>query len=46
MQSISFASGGDPETADYVAYVAKDSKNRRGKLINFVNYVNKFIYKV
>ncbi|XP_041917554.1 SHC-transforming protein 4-like isoform X1 [Alosa sapidissima] len=29
MQSISFASGGDPETADYVAYVAKDSVNER-----------------
>ncbi|KAL2088910.1 hypothetical protein ACEWY4_015809 [Coilia grayii] len=29
MQSISFASGGDPETADYVAYVAKDSVNGR-----------------
>uniref|UniRef100_A0A663EWN7 SHC adaptor protein 3 n=1 Tax=Aquila chrysaetos chrysaetos TaxID=223781 RepID=A0A663EWN7_AQUCH len=29
MQSISFASGGDPDTADYVAYVAKDPVNRR-----------------
>lgn len=29
MQSISFASGGDPETTDYVAYVAKDPVNRR-----------------
>jgi len=31
MQSISFASGGDPDTTDYVAYVAKDPVNRRGK---------------
>ncbi|KAM9331298.1 SHC-transforming protein 3 [Gastrophryne carolinensis] len=29
MQSISFASGGDPDAADYVAYVAKDPVNRR-----------------
>ncbi|XP_078668411.1 SHC-transforming protein 1-like [Branchiostoma floridae x Branchiostoma belcheri] len=29
MQSISFASGGDPETQDYVAYVAKDPVNSR-----------------
>lgn len=29
MQSISFASGGDPDTLEYVAYVAKDSMNRR-----------------
>ncbi|XP_009993991.1 PREDICTED: SHC-transforming protein 3 [Chaetura pelagica] len=29
MQSISFASGGDQDTADYVAYVAKDPVNRR-----------------
>ncbi|NXU50612.1 SHC3 protein, partial [Turnix velox] len=29
MQSISFASGGDPDTSDYVAYVAKDPVNRR-----------------
>ncbi|XP_041567334.2 SHC-transforming protein 3 isoform X2 [Taeniopygia guttata] len=29
MQSISFASGGDPDTSDYIAYVAKDSVNRR-----------------
>ncbi|NXQ55028.1 SHC1 protein, partial [Anthoscopus minutus] len=29
MQSISFASGGDPDTADYVAYVAKDPVNQR-----------------
>ncbi|XP_044135558.1 SHC-transforming protein 4 [Bufo gargarizans] len=29
MQSISFASGGDPETTDYVAYVAKDPVNQR-----------------
>ncbi|EPY86885.1 hypothetical protein CB1_000293011 [Camelus ferus] len=32
MQSISFASGGDPDTTDYVAYVAKDPVNRRGCL--------------
>uniref|UniRef100_A0A8D2PYG5 SHC-transforming protein 1 n=2 Tax=Varanus komodoensis TaxID=61221 RepID=A0A8D2PYG5_VARKO len=31
MQSISFASGGDPDTAEYVAYVAKDPVNHRGK---------------
>lgn len=30
MQSISFASGGDPDTIDYVAYVAKDPINNRG----------------
>ncbi|ETE66290.1 SHC-transforming protein 4, partial [Ophiophagus hannah] len=30
MQSISFASGGDPDTTDYVAYVAKDPVNQRG----------------
>lgn len=29
MQSISFASGGDSETTDHVAYVAKDPVNRR-----------------
>ncbi|XP_057675526.1 SHC-transforming protein 3 [Corythoichthys intestinalis] len=29
MQSISFASGGDPDTTDFVAYVAKDPVNRR-----------------
>ncbi|XP_069480889.1 SHC-transforming protein 4 [Ambystoma mexicanum] len=29
MQCISFASGGDPDTADYVAYVAKDPVNQR-----------------
>ncbi|XP_013880880.1 SHC-transforming protein 1 [Austrofundulus limnaeus] len=29
MQSISFASGGDPDTAGYVAYVAKDPVNLR-----------------
>ncbi|XP_036598224.1 SHC-transforming protein 3 [Trichosurus vulpecula] len=29
MQSISFASGGDPDTTDYVAYVAKDPVNHR-----------------
>ncbi|KAM4634234.1 SHC-transforming protein 3 [Polymixia lowei] len=29
MQSISFASGGDPDTTDHVAYVAKDPVNRR-----------------
>ncbi|XP_004687877.1 PREDICTED: SHC-transforming protein 4 isoform X1 [Condylura cristata] len=29
MQSISFASGGDPDTSDYVAYVAKDPVNHR-----------------
>ncbi|XP_072100356.1 SHC-transforming protein 2 isoform X2 [Mobula birostris] len=29
MQSISFASGGDMDTADYVAYVAKDPVNQR-----------------
>ncbi|KAJ8267802.1 hypothetical protein COCON_G00129740 [Conger conger] len=29
MQSISFASGGDPDTEDYVAYVAKDPVNQR-----------------
>ncbi|KAJ3598269.1 hypothetical protein NHX12_001780 [Muraenolepis orangiensis] len=28
-QSISFASGGDPDTAEYVAYVAKDPVNQR-----------------
>ncbi|KFO11579.1 SHC-transforming protein 1, partial [Balearica regulorum gibbericeps] len=27
--SISFASGGDPDTAEYVAYVAKDPVNQR-----------------
>ncbi|XP_023798654.1 SHC-transforming protein 2 isoform X3 [Cyanistes caeruleus] len=30
MQSISFASGGDMDTTDYVAYVAKDPINQRG----------------
>ncbi|NWY05108.1 SHC2 protein, partial [Nothoprocta ornata] len=29
MQSISFASGGDTDTTDYVAYVAKDPINQR-----------------
>ncbi|XP_055010709.1 LOW QUALITY PROTEIN: SHC-transforming protein 3 [Boleophthalmus pectinirostris] len=29
MQSISFASGADPDMADYIAYVAKDQDNRR-----------------
>ncbi|XP_039266819.1 SHC-transforming protein 1-like [Styela clava] len=29
MQSISFASGGDPDTLDFVAYVAKDPINNR-----------------
>ncbi|XP_024921376.1 SHC-transforming protein 2 isoform X2 [Cynoglossus semilaevis] len=29
MQSISFASGGDTDTPDYVAYVAKDPVNQR-----------------
>ncbi|XP_055135017.2 SHC-transforming protein 4 [Symphalangus syndactylus] len=29
MQSISFASGGDSDTTDYVAYVAKDPVNQR-----------------
>ncbi|NXH17634.1 SHC3 protein, partial [Bucco capensis] len=29
MRSISFASGGDQDTTDYVAYVAKDPVNRR-----------------
>ncbi|XP_063782111.1 SHC-transforming protein 4 isoform X1 [Pseudophryne corroboree] len=29
MQSISFASGGDPDTTDYIAYVAKDPVNQR-----------------
>ncbi|NP_001038438.1 SHC-transforming protein 2 [Danio rerio] len=29
MQSISFASGGDSDTPDYVAYVAKDPVNQR-----------------
>ncbi|XP_051893976.1 SHC-transforming protein 2 [Pristis pectinata] len=29
MQSISFASGGDTDTIDYVAYVAKDPVNQR-----------------
>uniref|UniRef100_A0A3P9HS51 SHC (Src homology 2 domain containing) transforming protein 2 n=1 Tax=Oryzias latipes TaxID=8090 RepID=A0A3P9HS51_ORYLA len=29
MQSISFASGGDSDTPDYVAYVAKDPVNKR-----------------
>ncbi|XP_064421962.1 SHC-transforming protein 4 isoform X1 [Latimeria chalumnae] len=29
MQSISFASGGDPDMTDYVAYVAKDPVNQR-----------------
>ncbi|XP_074150555.1 SHC-transforming protein 4 isoform X3 [Sminthopsis crassicaudata] len=32
MQSISFASGGDPDTTDYVAYVAKDPVNQRGSI--------------
>ncbi|XP_047219568.1 SHC-transforming protein 4-like [Girardinichthys multiradiatus] len=29
MQAISFASGGDPDMADYIAYVAKDFNNKR-----------------
>ncbi|KAM4744714.1 SHC-transforming protein 1-like isoform 2-T2 [Anableps anableps] len=29
MQGISFASGGDPDMADYIAYVAKDFINKR-----------------
>ena len=29
MPNISFASGGDAETLDFVAYVAKDGKNHR-----------------
>ncbi|XP_043990696.1 SHC-transforming protein 4-like [Gambusia affinis] len=29
MQGISFASGGDPEMSDYIAYVAKDFFNKR-----------------
>ncbi|XP_056243552.1 SHC-transforming protein 3-like isoform X1 [Seriola aureovittata] len=29
MQAISFASGGDPDMADYIAYVAKDLTNQR-----------------
>ncbi|XP_070819766.1 SHC-transforming protein 1-like isoform X2 [Chaetodon trifascialis] len=29
MQAISFASGGDPDMADYIAYVAKDLLNQR-----------------
>ncbi|KAM4593980.1 SHC-transforming protein 1-like [Odontesthes bonariensis] len=29
MQAISFASGGDPDMADYIAYVAKDDINQR-----------------
>ncbi|KAM9766089.1 SHC-transforming protein 1-like [Menidia menidia] len=29
MQAISFASGGDPDMADYIAYVAKDNVNQR-----------------
>ncbi|XP_037651804.1 SHC-transforming protein 4-like isoform X5 [Sebastes umbrosus] len=29
MHAISFASGGDPDMADYIAYVAKDLVNRR-----------------
>ncbi|XP_034076857.1 SHC-transforming protein 1-like [Gymnodraco acuticeps] len=29
MQAISFASGGDPDMADYIAYVAKDLVNKR-----------------
>ncbi|KAK7912477.1 hypothetical protein WMY93_012688 [Mugilogobius chulae] len=29
MQSISFASGADPDMADYIAYVAKDQDNHR-----------------
>uniref|UniRef100_UPI0037E90A92 SHC-transforming protein 1-like n=1 Tax=Semicossyphus pulcher TaxID=241346 RepID=UPI0037E90A92 len=29
MQAISFASGGDPDMADYIAYVAKDVFNHR-----------------
>ncbi|VTJ85293.1 Hypothetical predicted protein [Marmota monax] len=31
MQSISFASGGDTDMLDYVAYVAKDPINQRGE---------------
>ncbi|XP_040914066.1 SHC-transforming protein 3-like [Toxotes jaculatrix] len=29
MQAISFASGGDPDVVDYIAYVAKDFTNQR-----------------
>ncbi|CAL1603510.1 unnamed protein product [Knipowitschia caucasica] len=29
MQSISFASGADPDMSDYIAYVAKDQDNKR-----------------
>ena len=29
MPNISFASGGDPDTLDFVAYVAKDKSNQR-----------------
>ncbi|CAL8403466.1 unnamed protein product [Boreogadus saida] len=29
IQAISFASGGDPDLADFIAYVAKDPSNRR-----------------
>ncbi|XP_029951603.1 SHC-transforming protein 4-like [Salarias fasciatus] len=29
MRAISFASGGDPDMADYIAYVAKDLMNKR-----------------
>ncbi|ELK29402.1 SHC-transforming protein 2 [Myotis davidii] len=32
MQSISFASGGDTDMTDYVAYVAKDPINQRGEV--------------
>uniref|UniRef100_A0A8C4M4W6 SHC adaptor protein 3 n=1 Tax=Equus asinus TaxID=9793 RepID=A0A8C4M4W6_EQUAS len=40
MQSISFASGGDPDTTDYVAYVAKDPVNRRAQAAFLRTYVN------
>lgn len=34
MQAISFASGGETDMADYIAYVAKDLTNHRGKRHN------------
>ncbi|CAG07938.1 unnamed protein product, partial [Tetraodon nigroviridis] len=40
MQSISFASGGDTDTPDYVAYVAKDPVNQRGLHTSYVKYEN------
>ncbi|NXY48930.1 SHC4 protein, partial [Ceuthmochares aereus] len=50
MQSISFASGGDPDTTDYVAYVAKDPVNQRGMetifrlLFKAVDYISHFYF--